>query len=71
MTETAILEDRAAEIGSSRKPPGRKTRPQPGDARYGQSSITNGKRLHIPASAGDATWSRRFKDIYSPIGRRH
>jgi hypothetical protein len=42
----------------------RKTRPQPGDLKYGRSSVSNGRRLHIQAAAGNTAWSRRFRDIY-------
>jgi hypothetical protein len=42
----------------------RKTRPATGDLRYGRSAITNGRRMHTPFNAGEAAWSRRFKDIY-------
>ena len=45
----------------------RKTRPQKGDRHFGRASVTNGRRLHTPPTAGNATWQRRFKDIYQLI----
>ena len=45
----------------------RKTRPQKGDRHFGRVSVTNGRRLHTPPTAGNATWQRRFKDIYQLI----
>jgi hypothetical protein len=43
----------------------RKTPPAAGDKQFGRSSITNGKKMHLPPEAGDAAWGRRFKDIYN------
>jgi hypothetical protein len=43
----------------------RKTRPAAGDAQYGRSSVSNGKRLHVDPDASTASWSRRAKDIYA------
>ena len=53
------------EVGGSHKP--RKTRPAAGDAQFGRSAVTNGRRMHIPPAAGDAAWSRRGRDIYNLI----
>ena len=63
---TEIIETSApAEV--SRKPPGRTTKPQLGDKSFVRSSVTNGRRLHPLPAAGNATWQRRFKDIYQLI----
>ena len=51
------------EVGGS-KPPGRKTRPQPGDMRHGRSPATNGRRMFVAPDASDRAWSRRRKDIF-------
>ena len=53
------------EVGGLRKPPGRKTPPAAGDAQYGRSSVTNGRRMYLDLEAGDAAWSRRFRDLYN------
>lgn len=42
--------------------PARKTRPEPGDKRYGRSRITNGKAL-LPGIDGRSPWVRRCKDV--------
>ena len=43
----------------------RKTRPQKGDRHFGRSAVTNGRRLHPLPTAGNATWQRRFKDVFT------
>jgi hypothetical protein len=45
-------------------PPGRKTRPQPGDKQYGRSAVSNGSRL-LPGIDGRNTWVRRCRDVIS------
>jgi hypothetical protein len=51
----------------TRRPPGRSTRPMAGDAQYGRSSVSNGKRLHLTSDAGNASWQRRYKDVFNLI----
>ena len=64
MTEAVQIEGRATESGDQQPKLRRKTRPQPGDPKYGRSSVSNGRRLHTQAAAGNTAWSRRFRDIY-------
>jgi hypothetical protein len=59
MTDTTAI---ASLPPQRRKPPGRKTRPQSGDARYGRSAITNGR-----SPWGQSTWGRRFRDVFDAI----
>lgn len=54
---TEIIEGRAP-----RKPPTPKTRPQPGDMRYGKSAMANGTTL-LPDVDGRSGWVRRAKEL--------
>jgi hypothetical protein len=44
----------------------RKTRPQPGDTRYGRSRVSNGKSPFVEADKR-GPWSRRWRDLYDQI----
>ena len=65
MTEAIEIIGRASATTTSQAPLRRKTLPERGDPRYGKSSVTNGRRMHPLPTAGDAAWSRRFRDIYN------
>jgi hypothetical protein len=43
-------------------PPGRKTKPQRGDRRYGRSRVSNGSAL-LPNVDGRNVWARRCRDL--------
>jgi hypothetical protein len=45
-----------------RLPPGRKTKPQRGDRRYGRSRVSNGSAL-LPNVDGRNVWARRCRDL--------
>jgi hypothetical protein len=47
---------------SQKSQPVPKTKPQPGDRRYGRSAVSNGTRL-LPGIDGRNTWVRRCRDI--------
>jgi hypothetical protein len=49
---------------TQKPPPGRKTRPQPGDKQYGRSAVSNGSRL-LPGIDGRNTWVRRCRNVIS------
>jgi hypothetical protein len=51
-----------------RKPPGRKTRQEKGDLRFGKTAITNGNGTgFLPGVDGRLLVARRFKDISSAM----
>jgi hypothetical protein len=47
-------------------PPGRKTKPQPGDKQYTRSRVTNGKSPFVETDKR-GPWSRRWRDLYAQI----
>jgi hypothetical protein len=47
-------------------PPGRKTKPQPGDKQYTRSRVTNGKSPFVENDKR-GPWSRRWRDLYAQI----
>ena len=54
------------EIGGARKPPGRKTKPQRGDLRYGRMAVANCNGL-LPDTDGRMGFARRYKQIVNTI----
>jgi hypothetical protein len=56
-------------IAPARKPPGRKTKPQKGDKKYGKSAVTNGDLL--PNIDGRLAIARRYKDLVASITADH
>ena len=54
------------EIGGARKPPGRKTKPQKGDLKYGRMAVANCNGL-LPDTDGRMGFARRYKQIVNAI----
>jgi hypothetical protein len=62
-----VTTDTAVDTAPPKLPLRRKTSPERGDPRFGQSSVTNGRHMHIDPDAGTASWQRRYKDIFNLI----
>jgi hypothetical protein len=63
--ESAIAPQSAGQA-PTKLPPGRRTRPAKGDARFGRTAVGNGTTL-LPGVSGRSLWARRAKEVISDI----